>query len=232
MRPNSAYRLTLPTLALGLLLGCGDEPAQIAPEQRCAEEGLSAYLDATLEGPERTIRHDLARPAITGAIDVRGISVNLGARPIPGQADQADLILNFFDSSSAQNMLDTLSQRTTSAPLILQVIDATAEVTGSQGRTDLERFDCSVADDTICVQLGYDVNGDEVLGDQDHFVYHGSGGTLTVVGFDNREKTMEANFQVSLGQNMLGFEDTTTGEARGCLLPNYALGSGGRYPLQ
>lgn len=228
-------KLQLPMLVIGTLLllsACGDDPVEISPQERCAEDDLSAYLLATIEGAERTTRLDLPRATISGAIATEFITVNLGQRSLPDGSGQAELILNFADSRSTENLIDSLSDRTTEGPVVLQVVDATEAVTGSEGRTDLERFECTTDQDTICVQLGYDVNGDEVLGDDDRFVYHGKSGTVTIESFDNRTSTMRANFELELGPNMLGFQDTSTGTASGCLAPSYSLGSGGRYPLE
>ncbi|RDV38244.1 hypothetical protein DV096_10555 [Bradymonadaceae bacterium TMQ3] len=230
--PHALLIATLTLSASALLGACGDDPAEVAPQARCAEDDLSAYVRATIEGAESTTQIDLPRATIEGAISSDGILVNLGARPLPDGSGQADLILNLADSRSNENLIDALSDRTQEAPVILRVVDATEAVTGSEGRTDVERFECTVDQDTICVQLGYDVNENETLDDDDRFVYHGEGGTVTIESFDNRTTTMRANFELTLGQNMLGFQDTSSGSLAGCLKPRYSLGSGGRYPLE
>lgn len=230
--PHALLLTTLALSAPALLGACGDDPVEIAPQDRCAEDDLSAYVRATIEGAESTTRIDLPRPTIEGAISAEGILVNLGPRPLPDGSGQADLILNLADSRSAENLIDALSDRTLEGPVVLQVVDATEAVTGSEGRTDLERFECTVDQDTICVQLGYDVSENETLDDDDRFVYHGQSGTVTIESFDNRTATMRADFELTLGQNMLGFQDTSSGDLAGCLQPSYSLGSGGRFPLE
>ena len=226
-------KLPLLLLASSLLFApaCGGEPEEeeISPLLRCEEEGLKAYLVGTIQtedGPhDFLIRSPEEAPGFIGFNEIR---VVVGSFSPPGSSTPLPVILRIYENDGRQNLIHRLSELTDDGPLSLQVADASLPRDGSQGRTNLDTYDCSLENGTFCLQIGFDSVGDQTLQDQDEFAYNGASGSLDIEIADRRVKV---SFDLDLGPNVLGFQDQSTGSLQGCIAPRYSVSPDDNWPL-
>ena len=226
-------RLSFLLLATTLLLtaACGGEPEEeeISPLLRCEEEGLKAYLVGSIDSEESShpflVRSSEEAPGFIGFNEIRLV---VGSFAPPGSSSPLPVILRIFENDGRRNLIHRLSELTEEGPLSLQVADASLPPDGSQGRTSLSSYDCSLEEGTFCIQIGFDSVGDQSLQDNDEFAYNGSGGSLEI---DIAERRVKVQFDLDLGPNVLGFQDSSTGTLQGCLAPRYSVSADDNWPL-
>lgn len=216
------------------LLACGpaEEPA-VAPKERCAADGLKAYLEGQITTGDSSQSLQLsARDIAQGSVELDEIRLQVGQATPPGAESSQPVILRLFDSAGTRHLMHRLSENVATEPLTLQVADASDIGPGSQGRTSLAGFDCAVDEGKICAQIGYDSNGDGTLHDDDKFAYNATGGTVTILKVDNQKRRIEIELDLEIGPNILTFQDQSSGKLEGCLAPRYSRGQDLSWPLQ
>lgn len=209
-------------VALLLLPACGEEEVPLTPQEHCQEEGYKSYIVGHIINDEIRSDYQISSADSTpGSMRRHEIRLVAGSASPPHQSSTQPVIIRFYDAESQEQLGPRLSDLTSDGPLVLDVADASDLGPGSQNRTSLEDFDCSIAEGTICVQFGFDATGDAGLFDGDDFAFNATGGTVTILGFDNITATFHLEFDVELGPNALGFQDESRGNVQGCLSPNY-----------
>lgn len=231
---TSPRQITLLATILSLVMsacGGGEEP-QIDPKDRCDAEGFKAYLDGQITNDDSTQNLTLsAKDKAQGSVELNEIRLHVGqATPPDGDAPQP-VLLRLYDAAATRHLMHRLSDSVAIEPLTLQVVDASDIGPGSQGRTSLAGFDCAVDQGSICVQLGFDSDGDGTLHDDDKFAYNATAGTVTFLKIDNLSRRIHVELDISIGPNVLAFQDQSTGQLEGCLAPNYEQGRDLSWPL-
>lgn len=235
MISSSSYPLlSLPLVALiALSVGApacsgSEEPAA---QERCVLEGMTAYGEGRIRNEGVSYSLDLSRDEISGSIGTQQVTVDLGSIPRSDKG-AAPLRMRLFDAHSKDSLLDTLANATAGGPLTLQVFNASQIPAGSQSRTELADFDCGLPKGNICVQLGFDSTGDELILDDDDAVYNGIAGTVTIESINNISRKILITWDVEVGANILAFQDQSSGSFAGCMNPTYSAGTGGRWALK
>lgn len=211
-----------------LMAGCGpDDEGTPDPEDRCGIDGFKAFLvghfDVGGDDVEFRISNEGDTPGMATSNEVRLV---VGSFPPPGEDGDLPAILRIYDSGGDRNILARISEMLEDQDeVVATVVDASEIGAGSQGRTNLNDFDCALADGRLCVQYGFDTVGDDTLQDDDEYAFNATGGTVTFLGINSTTRRVDLQLDVELGRNVLRFEDTTTGSLTGCASPRYQLGT-------
>jgi hypothetical protein len=223
MRRSTCVVIALWVASL-MIWGCGSEETPEA-EERCGEDGYKAFLVGSIEGGGVETDLQISNSGDTpGLANVNEMRLVVGMARPPGSAVELPVILRIYDTDGGRNLLLRLSEILDEEEAVhLTVTDASEVGAGSQGRTDLDGFDCAFGEGKICVQLGFDSVGDQLLGDNDEHAYNATGGSVSFVGLDNVTRRVHVQLEVELGRNVLEFGDESTGSVGGCVSPGYRL---------
>lgn len=235
MTSSSSYPLlSLPVvaiIALSMSVSACSGSEEPAAQERCVLEGLTAYAEGRIRNEGVSYNLDLSREEISGSIGTQQVTVDLGSISRSDKGS-APLRMRLFDAHSQDSLLDALANATTNGPLTLQVFNASEIPAGSQNRTELSNFDCGLSKNNICVQLGFDSTGDELILDDDDAAYNGIAGTVTIESINNVSRKILITWDVEVGANILAFQDQSSGSFAGCMNPRYSAGTGGRWALK
>ncbi len=224
-----SIRFYFPCLALTLLAaGCGDPPKDPAPQDYCEAEKVNAYA----RGSVGAFNLNLERSDITGSTIIgQQVVLKLGEVARKEQGDKVPLLMRIYDAKIKNELLDAMANASKDEPKVLTVVDASKGVDGSEKtRTDLSTFDCSIKDGTICVQIGFDTNGDGQLLNDDDAAFNAAAGTVTISNVQNARFSI--SWDIKLGQNLLTFADTTSGKFEGCVRSRYETAGLGNWQLR
>lgn len=229
--PRRSLFLALLALLTLPVFGCGGESEEdaTAPQDRCVEENLKAYLVGSIASEGEP--YDLlvrSTDEVSGFIGFNEIRLNLGDFTPPGETISRPVILRIWDNDGRQNLIHRLADLTDDAPVTLELQDASQPRSGSQGRTSLSDFDCSLEAGRLCAQLGFDHTGDQSLQDGDSFAYNAASGELEI---DIANSRVYVKFSMNTGVNVLGFQDSSSGSFQGCIAPRYSLSPLDQWPL-
>lgn len=221
---NRTRWISLAAVAL-LVIGCGEDEADPDPRTHCQEQNLKAYTVGSATGERGSASFEISDSNGTpGRITDTQVRITLGEASPPGTDDDQPLILYLTDTVIDHDLYQEFSRRTDDGRLVLDIADASQPPEGEEDVTSVSHIDCSVQqDDTICAQVGYDSAGDGILGDDDEFVYNAVDGQLVIEDVDNIASTISMNWDIEAGPNVHVFEDDSTGEFRGCAIPEYDI---------
>lgn len=211
-----------------LATGCGNPPEAPAPQEYCEVENVKAYA----RGGVGAFNLNLERSNITGSTIIgQQVMLKLGDVARKEQGDTVPLLMRIFDSKIKSELIDAMANASKSEPKVLTVVDTSAGVDGSeQTRTDLSTFDCSIQNGTICVQLGFDTNGDGQLLNDDDAAFNAAAGTVTISSAQSAKFNISWN--IELGKNLLTFADTSSGKFEGCVRSRYETAGFGNWQLR
>lgn len=229
MPTHHFLRLSATCLAVALFtLGCGDSDEEPNPQTYCEDEKVNAYA----RGSVGEIKLNLERDSIEGStIIAQQVLLKLGDIERKEQGDKVPLLMRIFDAKIKSELLDAMANASLSEPKVLTVVDATKVIAGSeQTRTDLSTYDCSIQNDTICVQIGLDTNNDGQLLNDDAAAFNAASGTVTITRAQNAQISL--SWDVELGQNLLTFNDQSSGNFAGCIRARYATSGLGNWQLR
>lgn len=227
--PTQPTRTLLPILTFTLLAtACGDPPKDPAPQEYCAAENVTAYA----RGSVGTFNLNLEQSSIEGSTIIsQQVLLKLGQVARKEQGDKVPLLMRVFDAKIKSELLDAMANASLNEPKILTVVDATKVTAGSeQTRTDLSTYDCSIQNDTICVQIGFDTNHDGQLLNDDDAAFNAASGTVTIQRAENAR--FNITWDITLGQNLLTFNDTSSGKFAGCIQSRYETSGLGNWQLR
>ncbi|MFU8806642.1 MAG: hypothetical protein ACNA8W_22730, partial [Bradymonadaceae bacterium] len=216
------------TLILGACSGSEDP---IEAEERCLADGLTAYAEGMISNDSTQISLDLSTNSIDGSIGIQQVSMELGTISRPGKP-AAPLRMLIHDAHSVENLLDTFTNATNDGPLTLNVFDASELASGSSNRTELSHLDCGLQNGNVCVQLGFDTTGDELILDDDDGAYNGISGTVTIKNINHIGRKLHFTWNLEVGSNILAFQDQSFGRFKGCVNATYETGTAGRWVLR
>lgn len=219
-------------ISLGFcLFGCGDE-APVAPELRCADEGLASFGSGSLivsGGKPGALEVNVSKAA--GFLQGPTLVVRFPNASLP--EGKRTLLLRVFASDSAEGLIDRISRATTDGPASFSVSDATAVKAGSNNIASLDGYDCDFANGKICAQLAVDNQADGIVSDEDAVVFNARSGTIVFEKIDGLSSTFKLNFNLELGANIFDRDDMTTSNAwRGCVDSGYGSAGNGRWELR
>lgn len=228
MRPLT---LLLIAALLPTLTSCGEEEA-VPAERRCAEEGHTLFGGGTLslvdgkpgsvEWASSTSEGIIQRGLIT--LRFRDVNTGDGARTV---------ILRLAATDSTQNLLDRISEAAVSGPITITLVDATAIVDGSTGRTLLDSYDCDFSQGRLCAQLGVDSTGDDFITDADSDAANARSGTLTISPISSAARAFKLTWNMQLGANFLRTGSAgDAGTFAGCLDTTYTQQGSSAWSLR
>lgn len=233
MRPTLPATLLF-TIITTFCMACGGEEEEpTPPAERCQADNLKVYLTATVDdGSEQQDFQISNADGSPGWIGFHEIRINLGNAVPPEGGEAEPVILRLYDPASEELLGSTIDNLTDEAPVEVAVFDASEIPAGAEDVTSLSEHECSLAEGTICAQIGFDSAGDNILFDDDEFVYNAVGGSVIFEGFDPVSRTFSVKYDLDLGRNILRFQDESTGRAEGCLLPRYTAHGGEPWVLE
>lgn len=221
--------LILLSLLILATTACGAEEAEEPPpRQRCSQDDLKAYLDGEFTADATHGITLQAADEVNGFIGFHEIRVQIGEATPPGASSPQPVILRIWENNGVGNMIHRLSELTDDGPQTFTIVDASEPRAGSQGRTNLDGYDCRLDESTLCVQIGFDANADQALLDTDAFAFNASGGEM-ILEIANRR--VNADFSFQTGVNLLSFQDDSSGAFEGCIAPRYSISGDDNWPL-
>jgi hypothetical protein len=233
-----SHRSSLLSLVVALALAvnaCGPEEEQDPPPQeRCELDNLKAFLEGSVDDGDSSHTLSLSTDDSTpGWIGINEIRLNLGVATPPDGGDPQPVILRLYDAKSDAYLSEIIDDLTADGDILeLDVFNASQMPAGSEDLTRLNHHECSIEDGTICAQIGFDAAGDDILFDDDHYVYNALGGTVVIEGFDGVSRFFSGHWDLELGRNILRYNDESQGLAQGCFRPRYTVQSGDEWPLE
>ena len=233
-RPPIVATTALSVLAL-CLSACGpEEEEEPPPQQRCETDNLKSYLQGSIDDGDSSRSIQLSNADSTpGWIGINEIRLNLGMATPPDGSDPQPVLLRLYDAKSEAYLSEIIDDLTADGDTLeLTVYDASQMPAGSEDLTRLNHHDCSIEEGTICAQIGFDAAGDEILCDDDDYVYNALGGTVVIEGFDGVSRLFAGHWELELGRNILSFNDQSQGLVEGCFRPRYTVQGGDEWPLE
>lgn len=209
-------------LAAIFVVGCG-EGEQPDPRLQCDHQELKTFAVGSASTDDGTASFDLSTERdISGRITDNQIRVHLGDASPPGTDETQPVLLYLTDPTSDGEFYRNLDDWTHDAPLVVDVVDASSLPPGEEDRMSVSHLDCSIEQNgSICAQIGFDSANDEILGNDDEYVFNATGGTITIDGYDYGSQTFSMNWQFDIGPNVHSYQDQSTGDIEGCLRAGY-----------
>lgn len=211
-----------------LATGCGEPEQAPPPQEYCEAENVNAYA----RGSIGAFNLNLERSTITGSTIIgQQVMLKLGDVARKKQGDKVPLLMRIYDNEIKSELIDAMANAIQDGPQTLTVVDASQGIDGSeQTRTDLSSFDCSIKNGTICVQIGFDTNGDGQLLNDDDAAFNASAGTVTLKTAQSAKFNL--TWDIELGKNLLTHADTSSGKFTGCIRSRYETAGLGNWQLR
>lgn len=229
------------------VLGCSSVAVMLVSGVACREE------EEPLP-PAQERCNAQTRTFNTGSLDAKGGqpgAFELGQSSSSGRIQGKELVVAFGDAQLGDMLLrlrisdvdgefeELASRAVTDGPLTLQVVDTSAGAPAeSESRTALTSFNCELRSGQVCVQVGFDSDGDGFLTDADTGVFNASAGEVVVEALANRSNEVELTWTLTLGANLspLAQEDDATpgvgGGLEGCLNGRYTQREPGIFDIR